>query len=112
MKRIITALLILALCLGLYACGGPNPKKEILGEWKLLNGSDVLIFHEDGTLTRDDETLDWWYDTDGARYCISYYGMTFNFVIKTEDDFRFFTIDGANYYPAADCEKAIAANKK
>ena len=112
MKKAISLLLALVMCLSLCACGGGNSaEKAIIGEWKILDGSDVLIFNEDGTVDRNGEKLDWWYDSDGERYCISYFGMTFNFVIQTENDIRFFTIENVPYYHADDYDKAIEANK-
>ena len=100
MKKAISLLLALVMCLSLVACGGGNdtPKttpnaendttqnikenealeigKEILGEWYLVQTTDyVLVFDEDGTGVRKfngtDTAFTWKYDEDFKCYTLA-----------------------------------------
>ena len=102
MKKLIALLLIGVLCLSLVACGDgaeeATAPKSILGAWKDAKSYDILVFSADGKITRGDETLDWWYDEGAERYGLSYYGLTYTFVIETDENGRFFAIEGVHYY--------------
>lgn len=100
MKKLIAFLLVAVMCLSLVACDGgkSSAEKEILGAWKREGNYDVLVFSDDGKITRGDEEMDWWYDKEAERYSLSYYGMTYTFVIEEDENGRFFAVDGMNYY--------------
>lgn len=99
MKKLIALLLAVVMCLSLVACGGgSSAEKAILGAWKDADSYDVLVFTEDGKITRDDVTMEWWYDKEADRYSLSFFGMTFTFVIEEDENGRYFTIEDLRYY--------------
>ncbi len=97
MKKWITLLLAALLCLPLMACGGSSPEKAMGGAWNRENGYDVLLFTDDGKVTRGSDTYDWWYDKGAERYCLSLAGLTYTFVIEEDETGRFFSVEGIRY---------------
>ena len=105
-------LLAAVMCFSLVACGGSaSAKKAIVGEWKTLSGSS-MTFNEDGTgITPVGDDFDWRYDAEKDWYDVSYMGMSFSMIIKTENDIRYINVEGETFYHADDYEKAVKANQ-
>ena len=121
MKKALSLILALVVCLSLCACGGgndstettqaPTPEKAIVGEWKSLDGA-ITTFCEDGTgKAPNGYDFSWKYDKDTGWYMMSLNGMTFSTEISTENGIRFFVIEGIEYYHTDDYEKAVETNK-
>lgn len=128
MKKIISLLLALVLCLSLCACGESSQgvvedskDTAIVGEWKSLEGS-ALIFDRDGTVAigyvlaegidiEDIENLNlpaaptWLYDENKGCYTLTADGMSFDIVIEEADDGLSFDFNGVRYYHAYYFEK-------
>lgn len=100
MKKALSLVLALVLCLSLCACsnGEKSAKKAILGSWGIVGYSESMVFTEDGKATYGSDEYDWWYDKDTEKYFLSVYGITFTFVIEEDEYGRFFTADGENFY--------------
>ena len=100
MKKVISLLLALVLCLSLAACGGngASAEKAIIGAWNKEDGYDVCVFSDDGKVARGSEQYEWWYDKEAERYSMSVYGLTYTFAIEEDENGRFFTIEGIHYY--------------
>ena len=71
MKKIISLLLALVLCLSLCACGNnANSKKTetlinaISGEWVNVNDMDRYVFQQDGTGTHEGKTVEFTIDPE------------------------------------------------
>ena len=90
MKKTISLLLALVLCLSLCACDTlSGAEKAVIGAWIMDGEYDVFVFSEDGkVVVRETEEYDWWYDKDAGRYCISFYGLTYTFVIEENEKAR------------------------
>ena len=94
MKKTLSLILALAMCLSLCACGGAdtpstnevnnnnssNAEKAIIGAWN-MGEYDVFVFSEDGKVARGEAQYDWWYDKETERYFLSVNGITLSFVI-------------------------------
>ena len=117
MKKMIAALLALAMCLGLCACrsGGEGsqankPEKTILGQWVAVTGDGVMSFNEDGTATLEIDggkaTGTWKYDKELASYVFAA-GMTYNVQMVTENGLEYIKIGNTRFYHPEDREKAL-----
>ena len=84
MRRIISVLLVLAICLSLCACG--SGKNKLVGNWvcqETYDGyPDQLILKADGTGTGDGMSLTW-YVEDGVIY------MTVIAIMKKQYKYEF-----------------------
>ena len=118
MKKAVSLILALVLCLSLCACGGgndthettnapttessdnsSNAEKAVLGAWIIDGEYDAFVFSEDGkVVVRETEEYDWWYDKEAERYSISFYGLTYTFVIEEDETGRYFDVDGERLY--------------
>ena len=120
MKKAFSLILALVLCLSLCACDTPSgAEKAVIGAWIMDGEYDVFVFSEDGkVVVRETEEYDWWYDKDAGRYCISFYGLTYTFVIEENEKGRYFDVDGErlyyveNYDPEAMEAEKIASIKE
>ena len=119
MKKLIALLLVLVMALSLAACGGGSAgedagasvEKAIVGEWKTLDGA-VTTFNEDGTGTAPyGGEFSWKYDSGTGWYMMSVEGMLYSCEIKTENEMRFISIEGENYYHTDSYDMAVEANK-
>ena len=111
MKKALSLILALVLCLSLCACGESSQgvvedskDVDIVGEWKGVTGG-IFTFKNDGTLDISGETAEWWYDDDEECYNLSYDGVTLSFTIEEDDGMPFFEIDGDRFYHAYYFEK-------
>lgn len=100
MKKALSLVLALVMCLSLCACGNgeKSAKKAILGTWGIVGDAESMVFTEDGKATYGSDEYDWWYDKDTEKYFLSVYGITFSFVIEEDEYGRFFTADGEKFY--------------
>ena len=102
MKKTISLLLALVLCLSLCACG--NSKNPIIGEWISDQGVTVA-FYEDGTCTVGDVEATWSYD-ETTELCTIHLELSITFSIEKNNGVRFFTVWGmTTYYHADDYHK-------
>lgn len=114
MKKALSLLLALVLCLSLCACGNDsitepsdtNPPTEsgsrtedaIVGAWNIGEGYyDVFLFYKDGTVKRGDEEYEWWYDKETEKYCFFALGISFTVVIEEDENGRFFNAGGERF---------------
>lgn len=125
MKKAISLLLALVLCLSMCACGNStasnpvtttatnaenpnsasNPQNAIVGEWKTLRGNNSVIFNEDGSGSSGDLEFAWKYDEELSSYSTNY-EITPVITIEKDGDYdtiRFFywTLYRANDYEQA-----------
>lgn len=98
MKKTLSLLLALVMCLSLCACGSANTsaKKEIVGAWN-AGGYDIFVFSEDGKVTRGDYQYDWWYDETAEKYCFSFNGFNLAVDIEEDENGKFFNAGGARF---------------
>lgn len=118
MKKIISIVLILIMCLGLYACDGSeapdddqterdqsSSKNEILGEWTLFEYGISVTFLKDGTGTDNGGSIfTWKYNEDLKYYTIAVQTedgvSTFDTMIqKTKNPaVTYITVNGERFY--------------
>ena len=142
MKKIIALLLCAMICLPLVACtneeeikalnekiaaleeqlkndsnNAENINKEIVGEWKEVDGYTKWTFTilEDGTLIRTTSSGKtyigaWKYDADLNRYIVDddYEGMLLcTKIYTTQNGARYIKLDGIRYYHTDDLDKVV-----
>ena len=96
MKKTVSLLLVLMLCLSLYACSAANQSAKIddpiVGEWLFDNGYTIIFNadHSGKMLAAEEYNIKWSYDEELDYYpCImrSYdASKTFEITYKTSDD--------------------------
>lgn len=113
MKKIISVLLALCLCIGLSACAGSNfqekeMKTDIVGEWIAVNGNAAATFYEDGTGVLEHngkQNVTWMYNPDSNRYSVAGDGTVQAFVGK-EYDMPYMSMMDMDFYHLDDYDNA------
>ncbi len=104
MKRVIAAILGLALCLSLACCGGNNEKEPIVGKW-IASENAMIVFNDDGICLIDDVECKWSYDKNTDMYTI-HLKFPVTFTIKERNGIRSLDFSGMiTYYHADDYDK-------
>lgn len=100
MKRILLMLLVAVMCLSLAACSGGSAKKEIVGEWKSIEGFN-FIFHEDGTGELQNRgsssKFTWKYDKELSVYVVAAH-VNMNVALVQEGETKYIKCSGIKCY--------------
>ena len=105
MKKALSLILALVLCLSLVACGGSNAsaEKAIVGEWVCTEEALKIQFNEDktGILTDDgyENEITWKYDAELECYVFTY-GVALTIKLETVDGIEQFDCDGYTFVRA------------
>lgn len=110
MKKIITAILALCLCLGMAACKAEKEdKKDIVGEWMAVSINAAAAFNEDGTGELNYggtiQSVSWKYDPDTDRYIVAA-DQTWTVLVSKEYDMDYMSLQGVDFYRPDDYDKA------
>ena len=117
MKKAISLLLVLVMCLFLVACDGGNAsaEKALIGQWQSLEDGDIIEFKEGGTGVWYEQSFEWDYEKADQKYSMTVIGMTVTFKIVEENGVRSLTPLGMlspwTYYHIDDIEKAAEENQ-
>ena len=103
MKKVLSLILVLVLCLSIVACGNSKTKAEkaIVGTWVCEEEEELkIVFNEDktGILTDDGQEHDitWKYDAELECYIFTY-GVALAIKLETVDGIDQFDCDGYTF---------------
>lgn len=114
MKKVVSILLLLALCISLCACGGlaqGNSKQALIGEWKSVRYNASFDFRSDGTGTvcnKDGsmQGFSWKYDKELKCYLLAM-SQTFTITLQSRDGIAYFEFDKQLFYRTKDYDTGL-----
>lgn len=109
MKRVLSLILVLTLCIGLCACGDmAAAKKAIVGEWYATDSdANYVVFNSDGTGKRIADNTDnfkWKYDRELECYTLLF-NSSVSATIQEKDGMKQLTINETTYVRSEDHEQ-------
>ena len=111
MKKAISLLLGLVMCLSLCACGGGNNNKAIVGEWKAVSCDASAVFNEDGSGELSGSFLSsgnftWKYDKELKCYVVAS-SQSMNITVKTVNEVEYISLGGIQFFRVENYDHAI-----
>lgn len=115
MKKVISLLLVLVLCLSLCACGGEDgestkppeaqvEKLNLVQEWKTISDGQTVEFDADGYFHLNGSSYPYEYDKEASLVIIDA-GIRFNCPVSLVDGVYRIEIDGEEVVPASEYER-------
>ena len=125
MKKAVSLILALVLCLSLGACGAgeqnnatqPNQTEEQTGklnlcqEWKSIANGNVIRFDENGNFYINGQTYPYTYDEEASKILVDV-GVEVSLAVSLVDGIYRIDVEGEEFAPATDYEKLHAEYAK
>lgn len=125
MKKVISLLLALVLCLSLCACSGgaqssesqPNQteaqtnKLNLCQDWKAISDGQVISFDENGNFCINGETYPYEYEEEGSKILVDV-GVQVSLAVSLVDGIYRIDVEGTEFAPAVEYEKLHAEYAK
>ncbi len=129
MKKAISLLLVLMLCLSLWACGSGDQNNKIPNEasaevteetgnelilcqeWKAVSSGQVISFDEDGNFYINGQTYPYEYDEESSKIIVDV-GVQVSLPVSLVDNIYRIDVEGTEFAPAGEYENLHAEYAK